>query len=74
MDPKLHAMRAQLAGLTRHRGRNDPSVIELAERFEAERRADRIRELVAGWPPLSAEQADLIAALLRGPDRAGGSG
>ena len=44
-------------------------VTELRRRLKAERLAEHVRNVVAGWPPLTSAQRDQIALLLlRGDD------
>lgn len=57
--------RARLAALSRYRNPDDPEVIDARRQLRAAGLADRIREDVAKWPPLTAEQCDRLAALLR---------
>lgn len=63
-----------------NRKRRDPNadVTELRQQLRAERLAERIREAVDAWPPLTAAQRDQLAGLLHSPalseERAGGDG
>ncbi len=58
--------RARFAALRRHRGADDPEADRLAAEFKADRLADYIRRTVDAAPPLTAEQRDRLALLLRG--------
>ena len=57
--------RGKHAVLTRHRGPGAPETVEAARDYRAEVLAEHVRKVVDGWPPLTAEQRDKIAALLR---------
>jgi hypothetical protein len=62
--------RAKLAAVERcvktgERQPDDPEVVEAHQEFKAQKLADHVAEVVAGWPPLTPEQLDRIAALLR---------
>jgi hypothetical protein len=60
--------RSALGAAARH---GDPEQIEQARQDLAEANlAARIREAVAGWPPLSAERRERLALLLRDTDAA----
>jgi len=58
--------RARVAVLTRHRPSDDPELIEARRDFAAERLAIHVARVVAEAPPLTNEQLDRIAAILRG--------
>ena len=58
--------RARIASLSRSRTANDPDLIEARRNLRAERLALRITEVVDAAPPLTAEQRDRLALLLRG--------
>lgn len=64
MSSKL-AARARLASLTRHRGADDPATIDAARDLAAEGLAEHIRAVVDTAPPLTSDQRDRLAALLR---------
>jgi len=66
--------RARVAGLKRHRRPDDPAIAEATRDLAAERLAEHVRAVVDRFPPLSAEQRDRIATLLRPspPNREGG--
>lgn len=62
--------RARIAGLKRavrngERGADDPELKEAERNYSAARLADYAAELVAKWPPLTAEQIDTVAQILR---------
>ena len=63
MSADTRAMRARVAGLTA-RGA-DPGRVEAAQ---AELKVQHIREQVAKWPPLTAEQRSALAVLLLAED------
>lgn len=58
-------LKAQRAGLTRHRGADHPDTVAVERDYRAEVLAEHVRKVVDGFPPLTAEQRDKIAALLR---------
>jgi len=64
--------RARVAGLSRDRQPDDPDLLAAKAALRAERLADYIEKTVAAWPPLTAEQRDRLATLLR-PSAGGGS-
>lgn len=57
--------RARVASLTRSRPVDDPALIAARQRLKAARLEDHVRETVTTWPPLTTEQIDRIAVLLR---------
>ncbi len=58
--------RARLASLSRSRNADDPELIEARQNLKAERLAAHVAKVVADWPPLTPEQIDRVAVLLRG--------
>lgn len=60
--------RARVASLTRSRTSDDPELVNARRNLKAERLAEYIRRTVDAAPPLSAEQRDRLAILLRGSD------
>lgn len=58
--------RARIASLSRSRTTDDPELIEARRNLRAERLADYIRHTVDAAPPLSIDQRDRLALLLRG--------
>ncbi len=66
--------RAKVAALTRHRSPNDPAIAEATRDLAAERLAEHVRAVVAGFPPLTPEQRDKIATLLRPSSPSSGEG
>ncbi len=63
--------RARLAALTRHRNPDDPALSDARRDFAAERLAEVVRRVVDAAPPLTAQQRDTIATLLRAPAQRG---
>jgi hypothetical protein len=71
--------RGQVAALSRmaHNGErppDDPALTEARRNLAAARLTERVKEIIENWPPLSAEQVNDIAALLRAgkqPDEPG---
>lgn len=57
--------RARVASLTRSRADDDPDLLDARCNLRAERLADYIKRTVDAAPPLTAEQRDRLAALLR---------
>jgi hypothetical protein len=60
--------RARVASLSRSRTPTDPDLIAAKRDLRAERLAEHIARVVADAPPLTAEQRDRLALLLRGGD------
>jgi hypothetical protein len=63
--------RAQVAGRSRYRPADDPTVIDARRDLRAARAEQYIAELVAAAPPLTGEQRSRLAALLAPPTRDG---
>ena len=63
--------RARIASLTRSRPADDPDLVEARRNLKAIRLEEHVAKVVAEAPPLTSEQRDRIAALLR-PIPAGG--
>jgi hypothetical protein len=57
--------RARVASLTRSRTPDDPDLIAARRNLRTERLADYIKRTVDAAPPLTAEQRDRLALLLR---------
>lgn len=57
--------RARVAALSRSRERDDPDLIAARQTLKAERLAAHVAKVLADAPPLTDEQRDRIAALLR---------
>ena len=58
--------RARVASLSRSRASDDPELVDARRNLRAERLAVHITEMVAPWPPLTPEQRDRLAVLMRG--------
>ena len=58
--------RARIASLSRSRQIDDPDLVEARLNLRVERLADQIRKTVDTAPPLTTEQRDRLATLLRG--------
>lgn len=58
--------RARLARLSKDLPADAPVIVELRQELKAQRLQEHIREVVNSAPPLTAEQRDRIAAILRG--------
>ncbi len=65
MTPAEKTDRARVTAMHRHRP-NDPKTDELAAKFKADRLPQHIRHVVDSAPPLTPEQKDRLAVLLRG--------
>lgn len=57
--------RARVASLARFRPSNDPALVDAKRDLRAERLAEHVARVVAQAPPLTDEQRERIAALLR---------
>ncbi len=57
--------RGRVASLTRSRSADDPDLLAARRALRAARAEEYIRQLVAGAPPLTPEQRDRLAVLLR---------
>lgn len=64
MNPDERTARARVAAAKRHHP-NDQKTAELTAQFKADRLARHIRRIVDSAPPLSPEQRDRLALLLR---------
>lgn len=63
------AERARVASLSRSRTPDDPDLIDARRNLRAARLADYIERTVNEAPPLTDEQRDRLASLLRGGTR-----
>lgn len=66
LAPPVAHQRARVAALTRGRAPDDPDLIDARQLLKEARLEDYIRRTVAAAPPLSDEQRDRLAILLRG--------
>jgi hypothetical protein len=66
--------RARLAALHRYRKPDDPAVVRATRDLAVERLIEQARRVVAAKPPLTSEQCDAIAAVLRNADDGAGQG
>jgi hypothetical protein len=57
--------RARVAALSRDRRPDDPDLLDARRDLHAERLAERVAQVVAELPPLTVEQRERIATLLR---------
>lgn len=62
--------RARVAALSRDRSADDPERINAQRDFTTAKLADYIKRTVDAAPPLTPEQRDRLAGLLRGGDAA----
>lgn len=60
------AERARVASLSRSRTPDDPDLLEARRNLRAARLAEHITRVVDEAPPLTTEQRDRLAILLRG--------
>ena len=58
--------RARVAYLSRSRTPDDPELVDARRNMRAERLAEHIKRTVDAAPPLTVEQRDRLALLLRG--------
>lgn len=58
--------RARVAALSRDRSPDDPELLDARRNMRAERLAQHIKQLVDEAPPLTLDQRDRLARLLRG--------
>ena len=65
----MYAARARHNALKRYRDPGDPVVADARRDLRAAKLEDHIREVVDQAPPLTPDQADRLAALLRGGDQ-----
>jgi hypothetical protein len=65
----MYAARARHNALKRYRDADDPAVANAERDLRAAKLEDHIRKVVDQAPPLTPEQADRLAALLRGGDQ-----
>ncbi|WP_206425893.1 hypothetical protein [Nakamurella antarctica] len=65
-SPNWRSLRASVASLTRSRKPDDPALLDARRNLRTERLADYIRETVDAAPPLTQDQRDRLAVLLRG--------
>ncbi len=61
----LTVERARVAALSRSRNPDDPDLVAARQTLKAERLSEYIRRTVATLPPLSLEQRERLALLLR---------
>ncbi len=66
MSRAVYAERGRVAALSRSRTPDDPELVEARRALADELLAARIARLVAEAPPLTPEQRDRLAGLLRG--------
>lgn len=66
ISPELAHQRARLGALNRYRPADDPELLEAHRTVKETRLAEHIQEAIEQAPPLTAEQRDRLAALLRG--------
>ncbi len=60
--------RARIGALSRSRTPDDPDLIAARRDLHAAMLEEHINKVVTGWPPLSADQRDRLAVLLRPGD------
>lgn len=72
-SPARRQLAATIAVIERHHGTDDDRLPDLRRDLRAATLEEHIRKLVDGWPPLTAEQRDRLAVLLRGAPAAGGA-
>lgn len=65
MSARKYHHRARIAALTRSRTPDDPELVGARRDLEVEMLAEHVARVVAAAPPLTSEQRQRIAALLR---------
>jgi hypothetical protein len=65
-SPSIYARRARVASLSRSRAVDDPDYVDARRDLAAANLEQYIERVVAEAPPLTAEQRDKLAAILRG--------
>ena len=65
MDQKISRPRARVAALSRSRADDDPDLVGARRDLKAAKLEDYIRRVVSEAPPLSDDQRELLAGLLR---------
>lgn len=63
--PTIRSERGRVGALSRSRNQDDPDLVEAKRNLKALKLEEHIRRVVAEAPPLTDEQRDRIAALLR---------
>ncbi len=71
--PDTLSARARKAALTRHRNGDDPALVDAARDLAAANIGSYIKRVVDAAPPLTAQQRDKLALLLRGSDSGPGA-
>jgi hypothetical protein len=69
-SPVVAHHRARIGALKRgiragERPADDPALTDAYQNMRAELLAEHVQKVIDGWPPLSSEQLDRVAALLR---------
>lgn len=59
-------LRGRIAGLSRDRSPDDPELLDARRNLRATMLRDHVQKVLAEAPPLTQEQRDRVAALLRG--------
>jgi hypothetical protein len=57
--------RARIGALSRDRKPDDPELVEARQSLAAAKLTEHVEKVLAGWPKLTDEQLDKVAALLR---------
>jgi hypothetical protein len=65
LDQKISRPRARIAALSRSRTDDDPELVEARRDLKAAKLEDYIRRVVSEAPPLTDQQRELLAGLLR---------
>ena len=65
MSTSWTAERARIASLSRSRNTDDPELVEARQKLKALKLEEYVKRVVDEAPPLTDEQANRIAALLR---------
>lgn len=65
-NPQRQRLVGRIAGITSKCGTDDPRLPALREQLKAAELEEHIKRAVESWPPLSTEQRERLANLLRG--------
>lgn len=70
MSVRTFPHRGRVAALSRSRSDNDPDLVAARRELGVAKLEDHIERVVSDWPPLTPDQRDRLAVLLRGGDAA----
>lgn len=73
MSSSWTSERAKVASLTRSRTADDPELVAARRNLRASRLEDYVQRVVEEWPPLTEDQLERVAFLLRPANPDGGA-